>query len=100
MDTVLEIGQWLNENYRIVGFVDALAIAEIIPGPYAEVNYIRYCVRVSRNKYLEKYDEGAQLTQRAVFDTQQEAEQFARETLQVSDLTAAYSSVSTIEAKE
>ena len=71
MNETLQVGQWINENCRAVSLVGDLAVIEIIPGPYSEVNHVRYCIRVGRNDYL------GEPLQRALFDTQREAEEFA-----------------------
>lgn len=76
MSETLQVGRWVNENCRVVSLIEDLAVVEIIPGPYSEVTYVRYCVRVERNNYL------GEPLQRALFDTQKEAEEFARKTLQ------------------
>ena len=74
------IGQWVSENYRIVGFVEKLAIIENIPGCYYDIKHIQYFVRIGINDYV-RADGTAGLFCKALFDTQAEAEQLAKEYL-------------------
>ena len=78
-----KVGEWLNENYRVVGLVGELAIVELVPGPYHDVEHLRYFVRVGTNNYLKKAGEADMPLAKSMFDTQEEAEQFARERMAV-----------------
>ena len=77
MSTMPKVGQWLNENFRVVGIVGELAIVELIPGWCHEVKHIQYFVRVGSNNYLRA--DGTEGFNKAMFDTQDEAEHAARE---------------------
>ena len=73
-----KVGECLNENYRVVGLVGELAIVKIVPSLRHKIQHIQYFVRVGRYNYLRS-DGSEGCSDKALFDTQEEAEQFAQE---------------------